>query len=45
MKIVTMGPADPPLIRTMSPKPKTMSPNFISGRNIKQAGIKYSKGE
>ena len=26
------------LIRTMSPKPKTMSPHFILGRNIKQAG-------
>ena len=37
------GSSGPLLIRTMSPKSKAMSPNFISGRNIKQAG-KCSKG-
>ena len=37
------GSSGPLLIRTMSPKSKGMSPNFISGRNIKQAG-KCSKG-
>ena len=29
----------------MSPKPKTMSPNFISGRNIKQAGKRDAYAE
>ena len=33
----------PLFIKNMSPKLKTMSPNFISHRNIKQAGI-CSKG-
>ena len=33
----------PLLIKTMSPKSKAMSPNFISGRNIKQVG-KCPKG-
>ena len=37
------GSSGPLLIRTMSPKSKAMSPNFISGRNIKQAG-RCSKG-
>ena len=37
------GSSGPLLIRTMSPNPKTMSPNFILQRNIKQAG-KCSKG-
>ena len=37
------GSSGPLLIRTMSPKSKAMSPNFISGRKIKQAG-KCSKG-
>ena len=37
------GSGGPLLIRTMSPKSKAMSPDFISGRNIKQAG-KCSKG-
>ena len=37
------GSSGPLLIRTMSPDPKTMSPNFILQRNIKQAG-KCSKG-
>ena len=37
------GSSGPLLIRTMSPKSKAMSQNFISGRNIKQAG-KCSKG-
>ena len=37
------GSSGPLLRRTMSPKSKAMSPNFFSGRNIKQAG-KCSKG-
>ena len=37
------GPSGHLVIRTMSPKLKTMSPYFILGRNIRQAG-KCSKG-